>query len=127
MLRTAAGAHVEAVGDEARLERVERHAPNVTGFAIAFEPVQHHDMADRFRDGTLSFDQHLRIGICPDQEALFREGSVIVASRPEIPDDGQDVRITDDRFEGPHAGENTIIAGRGGPGDNGAGENAYFT
>ncbi len=49
--RAAAGAHVEAVGDEAGVQRVPRHAAYVAGVATAFESVEQNDLSARGAGG----------------------------------------------------------------------------
>ena len=53
----------------------------------------------------MRFDQNLGIGVGLHEATLFREWTEIVLARPEIAQDGQQVRITDDGNERPHAGE----------------------
>ena len=103
MLGAAAGAHVEAVRDEAGVERIPRHAADVAGLAVAFEAVQQHHFADGRAAGRCVCTR-----TCVSSSVRMKRFSIgkrrkIVLARPEIAEDREKVRIAEKRFEGPHA------------------------
>ena len=84
LLRAAAGAHVKAMDDETRLQRVPGHADDITGIAAAFKTMQQHNFAHRRAGRLLGKDQNLGIGIRPDETAFRGVSREIELARPEV-------------------------------------------
>ena len=106
----AAGSHMKTVSDKAGLERVPRHAADVSGAARPFESMQQNRMAERLSPRSLRFDEHLSILVCPNEPLRDRVVREVVTSRPEVTQNGKNVRIAKKRFERPHAAESNLLS-----------------
>ena len=111
----AAGAHVEAVSDEPGLQRMPGHAAHVAGIAAAFEAVQQHHFADGIAGGALVCTRTCVSGSVRMRRRFNGIAREIVLPRPEVAEDGQEVRIAEKRLEGPHSAQASILAKTGVP------------
>ena len=98
----SAGAHVEAVDDEADGEGGEGHADDVAGVPRAFEAVDEDQFAEGFAGGALGLDEDLGIGFGSEEAAFDGVGGEIEFAGPVIGEDRQEVGVGDEGGEGPH-------------------------
>ena len=112
MRRAAAGAHVESMRDKASVECRVRHAADVPRIARPFEAMHQHDFPQRLAEGPLRLHKNLGVFLSPYETIFQRIRRLIVIARPEIAEDGEDVRIAEKRLKRPHAARPSIFAER---------------
>ena len=96
---STATSHVLAMYGVSVLQRELGHAANVAGITGSFQSMHHDDLAACIARGTLLMDQHLSFGIGLVQTFRSRESVLCPTSPGEVRQDGENVRILEDRLE----------------------------
>ena len=104
-LRTAAGAHVEAVGGESGAQRGGAQAAHVAGFPGAFQTVDQDDLAGRRPAGRCDSTSTSLSGSVRYKRRSTGRGNA--RARPEMARDGLPMRIPEQRLKRGHRGSGT--------------------
>jgi hypothetical protein len=85
------------------LEDVPGHAAYVSSFSASLEAVEQHNMADLFDVWALGLDENLSVLVGADELIFDRKARKLVLARPEVGENGRNVRILEERLKYPHA------------------------